>query len=388
MRAAGSNVQAEFAMQPSSQNDSGFRAPTNQVEQVLAEMWSRILDIERVGIGDDFFRSGGDSLCAAQVVVEIEKRFGLKLAVSSLLATPTIERLAQVIAARPQNGPAEERILRLQPLGTRPPFFCVHPVGGTVMCYAELARHMLPEQPFIGIRSVPGQEEANVEAMARRYATDVRHVQPHGPYFLGGYSFGGSVAFEMAQQLTQQGERVALLAIMDHTPPSVRYDRRYGTLSYWIEFFGNLPHWVVDDVLLAEPGELTRRLRLKLRALFRRFRHKAATPLARPQEIEQLFDLDRMPEHFQRLLTAHYAALRAYRPRPYAGPITLFRARARPLLRLHGRDLGWGPLAQQSLKTVIVPGNHMTMLKTPHVQVLAHRLTECLREAQASLLPD
>src|SRR5262249_14643005 len=123
--------------------------------------------------------------------------------------------------------PPSSPLVCLQPHGTNPPFFCVHPAEGDVMCYANLARHFPADQPFCGIQAeCPNRVRAtasSIESMARRYVEQLRELQPQGPYCLGGYSFGGSVAYEMAQQLQADGQKVALLAILDHTPPPDRY---------------------------------------------------------------------------------------------------------------------------------------------------------------------
>jgi len=238
----------------------------SNVETKLAEIWAQILGVERVGVYDDFFRLGGDSLAAADLVVQVQKVFGLTLPLTILMQAPTVESLAKVIH-RHDGVAGWSSIVELQPHGSRHPFFCVHAVGGEVLCFVNLAREMAPDQPFYGISAdrASGIEKTvpQIEGMAARYIEEIRRIQPEGPYFLGGYSFGGSVAFEMAQQLTAQGQNVALLAIIDHTPPPTRYYMRFWTPAFLMEFLRNTPSWLLDEICNSELEEILARIRLK-----------------------------------------------------------------------------------------------------------------------------
>jgi thioesterase domain-containing protein/acyl carrier protein len=358
-------------------------APGPRMEQALAAIWRRVLELDRIGVHDDFFRLGGDSIAAAQVLVAVQREFGRSLSLGALFRAPTVEGMAALIerAAEPPPTPC---LVALQPGGSKPPFFCVHSVGGDTLSFVALAGHFPPDQPFYGVRAPDpaGPERApRVEAMASRYLREVRAAQPEGPYLLGGYSFGGSVALEMAQQLRAAGEGVALLAILDHTPPPERYRRAVWTPALSLDFALNAARWAVEDVWRAGPG---RRLAV-LRRLVRSARHQMLLALRRSgpasgrEDAQVVFGLDRLPEQFRRTVEAHYQALRDYAPRAYPGRVTLFRARVRPLFRLHGRDLGWGALAGGGLEVVSVPGNHETMLKEPNVRALAEALLTRLR---------
>src|SRR5439155_1105218 len=190
----------------------------------LAQLWEEVLAVRPVGVRDDFFALGGHSLAAAQLFSRIERRFGKRLALATLTYAPTVEQLARVI----RNGsdvPAS-CLVPIQARGEQPPFFCVHGFGGGVIGYGALAQQLGPERPFFGLqaRGVDGEAEPDdsIPAMAARYMEALRAVQPRGPYRLGGYCFGGVVAYEMACQLQAQGERVALLAVLaGYAPASV-----------------------------------------------------------------------------------------------------------------------------------------------------------------------
>lgn len=184
-----------------------------------------------------------------------------------LIQSPTVEYLAKVISQ--QDSLPSSSLVALQPRGSNPPFFCVHGVGGEVLSFVCLARHLAPDQPFYGIGAGPRGEIASsglhIEEMATNYIEEIRTVQREGPFFLGGYSFGGSVAFEIAQQLVAQGHKVALLAILDHTPPPTRYHTAFWRPAVFLEFLRNTPYWLVDEVLNTGLDEKVSRIRVKPR---------------------------------------------------------------------------------------------------------------------------
>ena len=193
-------------------------APRDTLELQLVQIWEDILGLRPVGVTDNFFDLGGHSLLAVRLIARIHKQFGQKLPLPTLFQGATIEQLAGVLRRSPTP-------LRCSPLvgihlgGSGRPFFCVHPVGGSILCYAGLSRRLGPDQPFYGLQH-PGLDGewapyTRIEEMASDYLTALRAVQPEGPYLLGGWSLGGIVAFEMAQQLEARGQKVALLALLD-----------------------------------------------------------------------------------------------------------------------------------------------------------------------------
>jgi thioesterase domain-containing protein/acyl carrier protein len=358
------------------------------VEVGLADIWCRALGLEQVGLHDDFFQLGGDSLAAAQVMVEIQKAFGRQLHMTVLHEAPTLEGLARVID-RQSSWRSWPSVVALQPLGSKPPFFCVHGAGGSVLGLMDLARHFASERPFYGVQApnylADDEVPKRIEDLAAHYVVAVRARQREGPYHLGGYSFGGSVALEMAQQFRAAGQAVALLAILDHTPPPTRYRRLVWTPGLPLDFFVNTARWVLEDIWRLGPGGRLAALKRKARVAATQIRGwlPRYRPASGQTDVAEVFPDRPFPEPYRRLLEAHYQAMRDYVPKPYAGRVTLFRSRVRPLLRLHGRDLGWGELAAGGLDVVAVPGNHETMLKPPNVERLAEALLKHLREARA-----
>ncbi|HEY0409314.1 MAG TPA: non-ribosomal peptide synthetase, partial [Candidatus Dormibacteraeota bacterium] len=208
--------------------------PRTPLEEELAAIWRQVLDVERVGVHDSFFDLGGHSLLAVRLLARIRRQLGRDLPLASLFASPTIEHLAALLGGG--EGPAASTpMVALQTAGTRRPLFLVHPVGGSVFCYTELARALGPDQPVYGLQAPEeGPAPASLEEMAERYLAALRAVQPEGPYRLGGWSLGGVVAFEMARQLAARGEAVEQLAVLDVLAPGRGGDAvDEGTLRAW-----------------------------------------------------------------------------------------------------------------------------------------------------------
>ena len=195
-----------------------FVEPRDAVERQLSRIWEEVLGIRPIGVTDNFFALGGHSLLALRLRGEIEKRFHIKLPLTTLFQEATVEHIGGLLRGGP-SAPAWSPLVNLQPLGSRPAFFCIHPAGGHVFCYSKLARLLGTERPFYGIQA-QGLDESlppqlSIQAMASRYVEELRRVQPNGPFLLGGWSMGGVVAFELAQQLLSLGEEIALLALID-----------------------------------------------------------------------------------------------------------------------------------------------------------------------------
>jgi thioesterase domain-containing protein len=247
--------------------------------------------------------------------------------------------------------------------------FFVHPSGGSVHWYADLARSLGPDQPFYGIQAkgVNGDEDIHttIPDMAAYYIKAMRTIQPEGPYALGSWSMGVMVAFEMAQQLEEQGEKVALLALLDqgpHLPTSEPVD----SAAYLVETFGKNISLSLEQLRRLTPDD-------QIAYVFNEAR--------RVQWLLPDVTLSQF-RHFVHILRTHTDAWRNYTARPYSGRITLFRAMEQPGDRSHERDLGWGPLAAGGVDVYDVPGDHLSMIHEPHVRTLAEQLAACLRQVE------
>ena len=281
----------------------------------------------------------------------------------------------------------------LQPLGQlshRPVFFCVHGLGGGVLDYRRLSQALGVEWPFYGLqaRGLDGAEpiDESIEAMAAHYVRTIKGLQPAGPYYLGGYCFGGIVAYEMARQLGTSGDRVALVAILEGYAP-VGEGERNEVWREWrlaINFLRALPYWLRDYLQLG---------RMQMRARNRRMLRVARKRLSRLAGVRAELDahdvldgVSSWPAQLQRVVETHLAAARRYSPTPYAGRIVLFRTPHR-LLQAPELDMGWSRLSTEPVDVQMITGSHGTILEEPHVRVLAERLRASLIDSSGCGVP-
>jgi amino acid adenylation domain-containing protein/FkbH-like protein len=364
-------------------NSATYVAPRTQIERQLCELWQNLLKVERVGITDNFFDLGGHSLMAVRLFSEVGQLTGEKLPLVTLFQAPTIEQLAHLL--HPNKDTNRSLLVPIQPRGSKPPLFLVHGAGGDVLWgYANLAAHLGDEQPVYGIKS-RGQsgldEFTTLEEMAACYIAEIQSFQQTGPYYLGGYCFGGNVAYEMARQLQSMGEAVGLVALLDSAPTNAGYE----TITWWEPSFAkrfarNLGYWL-EDFRRLKPEERRRFFTRKLRALLRKVRHKFGSPRAELVDLEDVIDTGHFPSSELRLWQAHLEALVRHTDQPYDGPVTLLRTRGQPLLCSLKEDFCWRKICPR-LDLKQVPGSHEEIFMEPHVQSLARQLTACLEEAR------
>jgi thioesterase domain-containing protein/acyl carrier protein len=370
-----------------------FVIPRNTLEMQLAQIWEEVLSVSPVGATDNFFELGGHSLLAVRLMAKIQQQFNRKLPLASLFQKATVEDQAALLAEGGDSLPWSP-LVALQPNGTRRPFFCVHPAGGQVLCYYQLARALGPGQPFYAWQAPDFTEVAEggednygrIEDRAAAYIEAMRRVQPEGPYMLGGWSFGGTVAFEIAQQLRRAGERVGLLAQLDAIAPVARLklDQTLMLLGLAREMTaraGKVFRLTAEDIRgLDEEGQLAYVLE----------HLKAAGVVAPDVDPELAF---RWTRSNLRGFQLRHQSFENYAPEIYPGQITLLRAELNPAHQYdeatrHIAELyedpthGWARLTSQPVKVVPVSGYHETMILEPHVRVLAGALAACMQDAE------
>ena len=350
------------------------RPPREEVEIGLLRIWEEVLATSPLGIDENFFELGGDSVLAVRLMGQIRREFGCDLPLATLFESGTIERLAGLLH---EAGPASAggALVRIRPTGAKRPFFCVHPVGGSVLCYVDLARQLGAERPFYGLQ-VPATPSLpdRIEVMAAHYVTAIREVQPTGPYLLGGWSMGGVIAFEMARQLVALGEEVALLAMIDAPPPN----REDGSVEL---DEAALAAWFAHD-LSALAGREARIEADELRGTYppaawlslvldRCRQEGTLSPDIGPEELRRHFEV----------FKANALALAHYVPEPSSGRAHLFQA-AEGLDGSPGIESGWNSLLAGGARLDRVPGTHYSVVKEPHVLTLGELLRAALEEAE------
>ncbi len=362
--------------QPDRSTDPSFVAPQTAIEATLVQIWAELLQLESISIRANFFDLGGDSLLAARLMERVQQQFKQELPLSTLFLAPTIEQLARTLVADQMPLPWSP-LVPLQPNGAKPPFFCVHPIFGVVFPYCQLAQQLGSDQPFYGLQpfGLDGNQTPfdRLETIAAHYIQAIRTVQPQGPYFLGGWSFGGLVAFEMAQQLQQAGQTVALLALLDTPAPiAANQPSLWSSLTFLIKTaVRSLVPFAIDYLALLTSSNESWKTRLQ----------RVAMTHLLPQEsrLRLLDELTLRP--MLRVFAANSHAAKRYVSHVYPSPITLFRTADSVGLR-HDTTLGWQTLTRAEVAVHQMPGNHFSMLRQPQVEVLASQLERCMETAR------
>ncbi len=363
------------SFQSESSSESSFTTPRDALEIQLAEIWKQVLGIKSVGVKDNFFELGGHSLLAVRLFAQIEKIFGKTLPLATLFQAPTLELLAEILRQKGWTPPWRS-LVPIKIGGKKKPLFCIHAVGGNVLSYQGVASYLSSEQPVYGLqaRGLDGKEppHTNIEEMAADYIKEMQSVQPNGPYFLAGHSFGGVAAFEIAQQLEKAGETVAFLGLFDTFTPT-ELEKEKPPLRYQISIHQlNLSRLKPEEKLTY----ILERVTGNLEGLLDKLTGKLNGRYAQQKS-------DEFPEILQEIEAANRGAFRNYVPQVYPGKVTLFRGIERPTRSYYDPLLGWGEVAAGGVEVVEVPGHHKTMILEPRVRFLAEKLSACLDRAQS-----
>ena len=359
-----------------------FVNPQNDIESQLIKVWEDLLGIQPIGVQDDFFELGGNSLLAVRLFADIEHKFAQKLPLAALFPSATIAAIAQIIQEEKvlENTPKANysSLVEIQPHGTKPPLFMIHPLGGEVLCYRNLARHLGLEQPLYGLQLQKANEKqfpiVQVENMASQYLQEIQTLQPQGPYFLGGYSFGGIIAYEIAQQLHCQGQKVAFLAMLDTCRPG--YKRRLSFLKriyLHLNYIGQRR----SKYIFHKAKSFYKHANFYIKQIFQ---HHLRL-------ITQIFN-PWTPEINQHLHShdIYIQAMNTYTFQPYSGKVTLFRTKDENRTDAVGIEydpkFGWGEIIIGDLDVKYIPGSHLSLLDEPNVRVLAKQMKICLQKAQ------
>lgn len=344
--------------------------PRDALEAELCAIWVDVLGITRIGIGSNFFRLGGHSLLAVRMMNQLKNRFGVNVPIATLFARPTVAQLASLIRDEAKIE-SSESVVPIQPAGERPPCFWVHPMGGNVFCYAALSRALGNDQPFYAFQSRRQPTmTGGLEGMAAHYCAELQRVQRQGPYFLGGWSMGGVVAFEMARQLSAAGHRIAHLTVVDAWAPiPSQIAMESDEASALFGFAGDL-----GIPLDCERMDKLLSLAAEARLAWIFEQAQAARVLLPGDDFDRVRSLFDTFEH-------NRSVLASYKAGPFAGRVTLFRAKENLGMSPSDPLLGWDQLTE-GVELHMVPGNHFTMLSVVEVSELAGTLTESLAAAR------
>jgi acyl transferase domain-containing protein/thioesterase domain-containing protein/acyl carrier protein len=376
--------------------DSEFAPPRDDIEKGLVDLWGKLLGVDEIGIRDNFFDLGGHSLIAVRLFNEISDRHGADLPMSVLMQKPTIEGLAELVRGRaysaddalseaPAASAAKEDLrhryvvpMHSGPVGGSTPLFVVAGMFGNVLNLSHLAHLLGQERPFYALQArglygdTPPHE--TFEEMAADYIAEMRTVQPHGPYLLGGFSGGGIAAYEMARQLIAQGERVAVLVLLDTPLPEIAtFSRADRAQMLWQRIREGGPLYLPKKV-----WEKSVRIQRRLFGLDK------VVPASNGAGAR--FQSQRIGDAFLR-------AVRRYEMPSVPVEVSLYRPKLKPRYRLSGNrvvnadhryiydDNGWARYVAD-VTVNEVPGDHDSMVLEPNVRVLVSILRRAVQSAE------
>ena len=352
----------------------------DDTSQRLTEIWQRLLGVDSIGPAQNYFDLGGDSSLAVHLFAEIEKVFKVKLPLATLFEAQTVGQLSEVIRRQaPASVSGWSPLVTIQPAGSRPPFFCIHGAGGVVLIYRDLALNLGPDQPFYGLQA-QGLDGGcppltRIEDMAAQYVKEIHRVQPHGPYFLGGYCAGGTIAYEVAQQLQAEGEQVGLLALFDTsnwskiTLPSV-WAKAYHSVQRLVFHAANilsLDFQGMRRFFLEKAQQFRNRIPVWRGMLLARFSKDPGKAGSKSRVLGQIWQ-------------ANDRACLNYVPKPYPSRVTDFRPKKQyRMFDLPG--VKWDQLAQGGQDVIVLPVYPAGMLIEPFVKHLATALRKSMDDA-------
>lgn len=341
--------------------------PRDLLELRLMEIWEELLEVTSVGRNDDFFERGGHSLLAVQMVSRVEAELGHSLPLSALLRAPTIAGLADILRGT-GAAPSEPAAIPIRTRGSKPRLYCIPGAGGTSIMFHQLGRHLGNDQPLYGLDSRPFFEgrvgRTSIEEIASDAIELLLQSQPEGPYRLCGFSAGGLVAYEMAQQLRDQGREVGLVVLLDTFNPHALPFFRRRAIRQWQR--------LRSLSLAGQVAYVRTRLSHRLRSVVKRLRIGMDY---RKRERQGMVPQGLMQE---RLMAVQSRAAYQYVPKPYPGRVALIRSVQRlETQQFSSDDFGWGSLISD-LEVYHLPALHHEMVREPHVQHLARVLQSCL----------
>jgi amino acid adenylation domain-containing protein len=364
------------------QNQRMFVAPRDPLERQLSNLWERIFTVRPIGVRDNFFELGGHSLLAVRLFAQVEKLTGKNLPLVTLFQAPTIELLAGILRQKGWEAPWSS-LVPIKAGGSKSPFYCVHGVGGNILEFEHFSRYFDPDRPLYGIQAqgLDGKRprHRSVEEMAAHYVKEIRELQPEGPYYLGGSSFGGLVAYEIAQRLVADGQKVGILAMFDtnapgyprYLPAVTSFRRRLNHMRFRAEL-----HW--SNIKVAD-GPLRREyISAKAKRFVRQYRVKSWRKI---QSIGKKVERLLLPRAIREVNKGGHQANKTYEPVPYPGKITLFRATEQPYGIVTDTTNGWGAYANGGVEIHDIPGHHGAIVREPRAGILVRALTACLDTA-------
>ncbi len=408
--------------------------PKNDTEKQLTNIWAQVLRLEKVGINDNYFDLGGTSVLAVSIFTQIDTIFAKNLPITTLIEAPTVAKLAQIITKTTDTNTPWSSLVPIRPNGHKTPLFFVHGGFGDVLGLTNLARHLNSDHSFYALRGIglDGIQELpdSVEEIATRFIAEIKTVQPQGPYILGGQCSGGTIAFEMAQQLKARGEEIALLALLDTPYPQlenyfatrVRFYESNPPLLYSkkdpIYYFFNLLRYrwkiayhskkLLDLTAAEKKAYVLEYVNKGLGLVSKKRSPKIVSNQTKTQSQKSVANIKptvnpNSPKQAwirQRFFESFIKALQNYQPQSYDGKIDYFLPilnsyaaiaepnklktylpHLKPVKAFPKLLFGWNEYVTKDMEIHEFESTHLGMIREPMVKNLATKLNECLKRS-------
>ena len=364
------------------QQAKSYIAPDTETEKKLAEIWSEVLKIKQIGTDEDFFEIGGHSMVAVTLMVKIEKQLGIRLPLAILFDNSTIHDMAHLIDQKSERV-SWGSLVPIRSKGSKKPLYLVHGAGLNLLLYTTIVARLDADQPVFGLQAkgLDGEDEPlySIEEIAAYYNSEILKIDNSGSYALAGFSMGGQLAYEMARQSLEAGQKVSFLGVFDtvsedaasdyHIPFFKRYALRV------LRFFNQI-FWILGTFLKKPANQKYEFFMTKLNSL-----KKKITRIdykIKPDSVS-VGKQSELPKYLHKVHRANYIALERYILPPYPGKLTLFKAMHQTFYMKDPNRYGWDEYVKE-MEIIDIPGEHSTIFAPPNDELFAKALQKCLDE--------
>lgn len=363
------------------QEAKAYAEPKTEIEKKLAKIWEDVLKVPRIGIDENFFEIGGHSMLAVTLMVKIEKELGTRLPLSVLFDHSNIEAMAKLLDKR-EDQVSWGSLVPIRSKGSKKPLYLVHGAGLNLLLYTTIVAHLDPDQPVFGLQAkgLDGVDEPlyTIEGIAAYYNEEILKVDKSGSYALAGFSMGGQLAYEMARQLVEAGQKVSFIGVFDtvsenasdmHIPFFKRYYLRLDRLFHQIAW--------ITGTFLKMPG--SRKFEFA-KAKYKSIKQKITKDdyKLKPEGVS-VGKQSELPKYLHKVHKANYIALEKYILPPYPGRLHLFRAMDQKFYIKDPVFYGWDEFVKEVV-ILHIPGEHSTIFAPPNDKLFAQELQKCLDE--------
>ncbi|MGB7272347.1 MAG: amino acid adenylation domain-containing protein [Geitlerinemataceae cyanobacterium] len=370
-------------------------APHTPVEKRLAVIWSQVLDLEQdISVNDSFFDLGGHSLLAVRLFTQIEAEFGKKLPLSVLVESSTLKQLAEILTPSAETN-TRDVLVTLKASGDKTPLFLIHDADGETLLYLNLARRLDNHRPVYGLQPLATEDcsivDTRIEAMVTRYLDRIRSVQPHGPYLLGGLCAGGVLAYEIATRLQAEGEKVAMVALLEsvdvQAPRRNQAEKRLQSFSQAFNAEGQLPWYQQLNSIVRRVGNKAKNFLVYTGQSKLQAAGEKVSVMAYRYCLDKQLSLPKFLQKISVRMVYAFAETEYVPQRKFEGELVLIRATEEEINEVRGIDytsdplFGWDKRATQNVRVFDVPGGHSSMLREPNVRFMAEQLRAYLDAA-------